>query len=346
MCSRFQTPKAGVLKTVVVLLLVFQYFMVIAQPKNDSKNGFSFRNLDRMFGLSSTKNIDTNYYILSPYGWMLNVNNNFATMAVSAELDNPSTALHSELSAHSNPNYTFGVTAGYRNLILGYSFVHPVGTARDMTLAFAGNAWGVEYRRYLNDDMDGQISSSSMTGGVDIKSGNIRVETRYLRAYHVFSPRKFSLTAANDHRCIQLRSAGSLLLFTDYGRHAVDFYDPAQIALFDGVNRFQVESAALGLGYGYNYTPNRGRLLFHVSVVPMFVVMMNECLFSGNAIESDRGSIFRMRWFGRFTANYRFNDHFGINIMAIYNRTAMNADTRVDAIWNDFSVKASLCCRF
>lgn len=319
-------------------MLVFWGGAVFAQQKDES---FWWK-VDRSLGLSSTKKIDTTYYRLSPYGWMVNINNNFAMMGVSASMPNIGGG-ESELKAFSGFNYNLGTTVGYRNLILGISLVRPVGHAKDLQLAFAGNAWGVEFRRYLNDDMSGEVSSA--LGDIDIERGDIRVESRHLRAYHVFASQKFSLTAANDQRCIQVRSAGSAVLYTEYSRHGIDFLNADVAARFGGLDRMQLETASCGLGYGYNYTPNRGRLLFHAAVVPMFVAIMNECLYDGSDIESHRESRFRMQWLGRFTVNYHFNDRLGVNLIAVYYHSSLDIEDKAKASWNDLTLRATLCIR-
>lgn len=324
-------------------ILLALLFVTFGNPLRSQDRGSFLWRIDRHFGLSSTRKIDTAFYCLEPRGWMLNLNNNFAIMGLSADFSDGLSA-ESHLEALSQFNYSIGVTAGYRNLILGYSFARPVGRASDMLLFIAGNAWGVEYRRYENEDLQGRVSGTLQA--LDVAAGDIRVDTRHLRAYHVFSSDKFSMTAANDHRCIQLRSAGSVLFYTDYARRGIDFVNSDLVSRFGGVERLQNEAASLGLGYGYNYTPNRGRLLFHAAAVPMFVVIMNDCLYRTDGIESHRNGRFRMQWLARLTANYRLNDYWGANLSMIYCRSSFDVPEHARADWNDILIRATLCFRF
>ena len=322
---------------VLGILLLLAADVLMAQEREQN----FFQRVDSFFGLSSTKNIDTTSYVLEPCGWMFNINNNFAMMNVSSSFG------ESDIKAMSQFNYAIGVTAGYRNLILGYTFLRPVGNARDMTLAINANAWGVEFRKYINDDFNG---TARLKGGssIDISSGDIEVESRYLRAYHTFNARRYSTTAALDHRCIQRRSAGSVLFYTDFARHALSFSNVAIPAAYsDGIEKITYTSAALGLGYGYNLAFFDGRLLFHAMAVPMFAVIFDEAFSRYDVLETDRGTRFRMGLIARLAANYRINDYFGINLMAVYNRTAMSGRIEeCNMAWNDLLVRASLCCRF
>lgn len=154
------------------------------------------------------------------------------------------------------------------------------------------------------------------------------------------------MTAAGDQRCIQKVSAGSVLFYSNFARNILSLQSPLVQARFGGIERMEFSSAAVGLGYGYNFTPNSGRLLFHLSAVPMLVAVMGEDFTVAGIPQQERGSRLLLSLIGRFTANYRFNDHLGINLTAVYNNLGTRTVNDVKTTYNDLFVRAALCIRF
>lgn len=328
-------------------LMFFIIFLFAAIPNYAQKEKDSFLwKIDKMFNLSSLKKIDTNYYTIANNGWMINLNNNFAVVDLGAEIKNVPLYGKTELNAHSRFNYQVSTTFGYRNLILGCSLANLVGEAKDFTLSLSANAWGFEFRRLETDDFDGEMENNLLGSNFKIKRGDIKVKTRHLRAYHVFNSKKFSLTAAIDQRCVQKHSAGSLLFYTNFSQNNVYFQNNTIVNHFDNTKEIEFSSASLGLGYAYNYTPNKGKLLFHLSAIPMFVAMNNAYLYSNTIEQIDTKHKYFFNLMGRFTINYRFNDFLGINLSAFYNNLNQNTKKDLNIKWNDILFKATLCCRF
>ena len=92
----------------------------------------------------------------------------------------------------------------------------------------------------------------------------------YGNFYYAFNHRKFSMSAANYADYIQKRSAGSFFLTGDvnYNRmHANNMFEVSEDTTYR--EHFSSLGIALGAGYGYNWTPNHGRLLLHGSLRPM-----------------------------------------------------------------------------
>ena len=328
-------------------LMFFIIYLVVALPNYAQKEKDSFLwKIDKMFNLSSLKNIDTNYYTIANNGWMINLNNNFAVVDLGAEIKNVPLYGKTELNAHSLFNYQVSTTFGYRNLILGCSLANLVGEAKDFTLSLSANAWGFEFRRLETDDFEGEMENNLLGSNLKIKRGDIKVKTRHLRAYHVFNSKKFSLTAAIDQRCVQKHSAGSLLFYTNFSQSNVYFQNNTIVNHFDNTKEIEFSSASLGLGYAYNYTPNKGKLLLHISAIPMFVAMNNAYLYNNTIEQIDTKHKYFFNLMGRFTVNYRFNDYLGINLSAFYNNLNLNTQKDLSIKWNDVLFKATLCCRF
>lgn len=93
----------------------------------------------------------------------------------------------------------------------------------------------------------------------------------YGNFYYAFNHRKFSMSAANYAQYIQRRSAGSFFVTGDvnYSRlHARDLLNMSEDTLETSREHFSAFGIALGAGYGYNWTPNKGKFLLHGSVRP------------------------------------------------------------------------------
>ena len=93
----------------------------------------------------------------------------------------------------------------------------------------------------------------------------------YANFYYAFNHRKFSMSASNYAQYIQKRSAGSLFVTGDvnYSRlHACDLLNMSEDSLSTSKENFNAFGVALGVGYGYNWTPNQGKFLLHGSLRP------------------------------------------------------------------------------
>ena len=189
------------MKKILLFALLCSTIIFPLSAQNETQS--FWRKLDTLFSLSSVKKIDTNYYTIAKNGWMINLNNNFAGFLFRSQMNDVPIYGKTKMNLHSKFNYQLSSTFGYRNLILGYSIVNVTGGAKDFTLSLSSNAWGVEFRRLETDDMTGEIQTSALTEQMDVSRGDVKVKTKYLRAYHVFNNKKYSTTAAIDERCIQ-----------------------------------------------------------------------------------------------------------------------------------------------
>ena len=332
------------MKRILFIVAAITLFTNIVYAQNE-KNSFLW-SIDRMLNLSSTNKMDTNYYTIAKNGWMINVNNNFAGFLLTSEINNVPLYGTTKMNLHSKFNYQLSSTFGYRNLILGYSLANVIVDGKDFTLSLSANAWGVEFRRLATSDVAGNVTTSALGEDFDVKSGDVKIKTKYLRAYYVFNNKKYSTTAAIDQRCVQKKSAGSLLFYTNYSQNTLTLLNNEIINRFNGIKVLEYSQAELSLGYGYNFTPNQGRLLFHADFMPMFVVMTSNYLTDDSLKEINTKSKYFFNCMGRFTVNYRFNDHFGLCFSAFMNTNRFTSEDNIKIRMYDYLIKTSLCFRF
>ena len=332
------------MKQFLYSMLSFVLIMPAVHAQKTDKH--FFKDIDSVFGLSSVKKIDTSYYTIAEKGWMVNLNNNFAGFLMKSELKNVPLYQSTKMTLHSAFNYQLSTTFGYRNLILGVSLANINGNAEDFTVSLTSNAWGFEFRRLATQDVRGNLSTAAYGDDITVAQGDVKIKTKYLRAYHVFNNKKYSTTAATDGRCTQKKSAGSLLFYTNYSQNTVTLLNNDIIQRFNGIKTIEYSQAELSLGYGYNFTPNRGKVLFNLSLMPMFVVLTSNYIPDTSLKETDTENKYFFNCMGRFTASYRVSDNFGLCFSAFLNTNRFSSADNLKVNMYDYRIKTSLCFRF
>lgn len=237
-------------------------------------------------------------------------------------------------------------------------------------LAKNGNVWGARVRYKHLNKMDGNCN----LGNLEIDKENNAINIFFLEAYYVLMHKKFSLAAGLYSDMIQLRSAGSPLIYTNYyhSRYTVEKLFPANY------DSFRTNQVSIGAGYAYNLSLLRGRLVFHASLVPMFSIYnqlkhhagYNENFFptteqsaataaaamaaSGLSEQqwndfynsADHGSArFRVNAFTRFAANYSFN-RFVVTLLANYRTYGYSNDLDLRIRNQEADIQLNFCTRF
>ena len=180
-----------------------------------------------------------------------------------------------------------------------------------------------ELQQYVHDHPDEAEEISKVIDFVKderIESGKHHINIFFGEGYYVFNHRKFSLSAGLFADMVQKRSAGSMMVYANYyqSRYAV------KDILISDFDVYRTQQVSVGFGYGYNYSLYGGKLLFHLSAVPMFSLysnLMHRAKFNSEADRkqyeamygddpkfydpSDNGRPdFRVNAFARFAANY------------------------------------------
>lgn len=106
----------------------------------------------------------------------------------------------------------------------------------------------------------------------DVIPENWDLRTVYADAYYVFNNKRFSMPAARTGRLIQKRSVGSFFVMANYNQSRLHMY--RMLNYTEEV--FRHDQFSIGAGYGYNWAINGGKLLFSISVIPMFSLVNRE----------------------------------------------------------------------
>lgn len=106
----------------------------------------------------------------------------------------------------------------------------------------------------------------------DVIPENWDLRTVYADAYYVLNNKRFSMPAARTGRLIQKRSVGSVFVMANYNQSRLHMY--RMLNYTEEV--FRHDQFSIGAGYGYNWAINGGKLLFSISVIPMFSLVNRE----------------------------------------------------------------------
>lgn len=158
------------------------------------------------------------------------------------------------------------------------------------------------------------------------------------------------MPAAFKQSYIQRKSAGSVLAHLDFRYAGLEFDDDNYIARAGGVRGLELYQLAIGVGYGYNYTPNKGKFLLHLSATPVLTVF-NHMLMTGDSRmfwhndKDDYNLVFSRKLKGRFpvffTGNakialvWNINDRFVLAATCVANNIRFRARDKMFEIDRD-----------
>ena len=181
------------------------------------------------------------------------------------------------------------LTAGISYRGWGLSYSKDLSRHDDSEWSFCsyGQGYGLELRLHRAHTLHGaiDIEGTDVLGPeLAIAKGDLRQRTVLGNFIYVFARKRFSLPAAMSHTIIQKRSSGSWLALANYRHSSLAIANERMSFLIGegllndditGDVRFRKLSQSqlsLGGGYAYNHILRGGRLLLHLSAIPMVSV--------------------------------------------------------------------------
>lgn len=304
--------------------------------------------------------VDTNYLALPEYGWKASVTANFAGVSTSVKGNDIPTYEDIDVDMHSSLNGHTSLMLGYRSLSASYSWDIAHGYSRDFNLAWFGKQVGLEFRSHTTDGLHGVLDASATEGNVPVNRGDTRLKATIINGYYVFNYKKYSLPAAMKQSLIQKRSQGSVTAYAAFLAARMESKNPTLSTMLSGITKIEFYQAAVGVGYGYNYTPNRGRLLMHFSAAPLLVFFNKSFITANVGIPLPDGSQYatdiskevhtKNKFFvtgvARASMHYNINRHFYLGAAALVNDIRFKSESGVSIRMEDWIVNASLGVRF
>ena len=269
---------------IVALVSVFSAAQA-KQEKAPSKGLLFFYRTGRWVDNYLTRGIDTSYIALPEHSWrlaytnaMVGVHSTLSSSSIFATPDGPQEITLSLLNK-TTPSVDLGFYAGYRGFGFGYSWDALNAYAQRLSFSFGSKFIGIDF---------GIQTSTNITTHVDLDHSyswdqgktNIVITNASLNIWYALNAAHYSHQAAVKQSYIQKKSAGSLLLHLAYQSSQVDLQDTVKIpgaerplipSLMSNITAVRTRQIAIGIGYGINYTPNKGKVVLHASAAAMLV---------------------------------------------------------------------------
>ena len=269
---------------IVALVSVFSAAQA-KQEKAPSKGLLFFYRTGRWVDNYLTRGIDTSYIALPEHSWrlaytnaMVGVHSTLSSSSIFATPDGPQEITLSLLNK-TTPSVDLGFYAGYRGFGFGYSWDAINAYAQRLSFSLGSKYIGIDF---------GIQTSTNITTHVDLGHSNswdqgktnIVITNASLNIWYALNAAHYSHQAAVKQSYIQKKSAGSLLLHLAYQSSQVDLQDTVKIpgaerplipSLMSNITAVRTRQIAIGIGYGINYTPNKGKVVLHASAAAMLV---------------------------------------------------------------------------
>ena len=223
--------------------------------------------------------VDTNYITLPEHSWRLAYTN--AMVGVNSSINSFSETMpinNIRLLNRTTPSVDLGFNAGYRGFGFGYSWDAIHAYAQRLSFSLGSKFIGIDFSIQTSTN----IKTDVMLGSTkwNIPDNNVVITNANLNVWYALNSGKYSHQAAVKQSYIQRHSAGSPLLSLSYMSSQVSFSDTLKIpdqqrplipTLMSGLTAIRTRQIAVGIGYGINYTPNRGKVLLHASANMLLV---------------------------------------------------------------------------
>lgn len=247
-------------------------------PTGPHKNWISrmLDKADRFF----MKNVDPEYLVLPQHRFRIAISGDWGSVYTSMHCRDVPYYENVDMVFGSNIAPKLGLVLSYRNTNIGYSIDLFRGYS-NFKFSMLQNGYGIELFRRKTTFSGGAIESSGTGGKIEVGSSDIATTTFFLSGYVSLNRRKFSMPAAFNASFIQRKSAGAPLIVADFIYSRMALLSDALVTRTGGVNEMELYQIAIGAGYGYNYTPNKGKFLLHVSATPMLAVL-NRMIVTGD----------------------------------------------------------------
>lgn len=235
------------------------------------------------------KGLDTAYIGLPEHSWriaftsgMVGINSAFTTIGMDTTYYQIGDIF---LLTRTTPSVNLGFNIGFRGFGFGYSWDALHAYSRNLNFSLGSKVIGVEFSHQTTTNLAGVLGASSFDEVYSINDSLAnKITNTSLSVWYALNSAHYSHNAAIKQGYIQKKTAGSLLLEVAYKSTRMDI-DPTLSLLLGKVSSIETNQVGVGLGYGINYTPNRGKVLLH------FAGMAQLICYSKNLIAEQEWTI-------------------------------------------------------
>lgn len=228
------------------------------------------------------RGVDTNYIGLPEHSWNLALT--CTTNGNVSDLDTRYPGIGTvTFHTRTTPSAELGFSVGLKGFGFGYSWDLLHAYASNLNFSFGSKSIGFEFRRQRSTNLAGHVLFDHKNFlDLKVNKGDMWITNTSLSIWYALNSKHYSHNAAVKQSYIQKKSAGSLLLHLSYNATDMHIRDNELYSaaldttytlsmLTNNVNRMTTHQVSVGLGYGINYTPNKGKVLFHLSAAAMLV---------------------------------------------------------------------------
>jgi hypothetical protein len=224
--------------------------------------------------------IDTNYIDLPEHSWRVAAT--LASSGINSRITSISEDSWSLLNG-AQPSVDVGFYAGYRGIGFGYSWDVLHAYSRRLSFSFGSKYIGIDFSLQTTSDLTTRLAYGDEVLG-ELGKNLMTITNANLGIWYALNSAHYSHNAAVKQSYIQKKTAGSLLLHLSYMSNQIHFRDTLQYTdpvaqytrallptIMSGMTGMTTRQIAVGVGYGINYTPNKGKVVLHASAACMLV---------------------------------------------------------------------------
>lgn len=252
------------------------------KEKQTSKGLLFFYRVGNWVDNYMLRGVDTAYIGLPEHSWriaytngMIGVNSSLTSLT---EDQNKSFQTVTLLN-RTTPSVDLGFYAGYRSLGFGYSWDAIHAYAQRLSFSLGSKFIGIDFNIHTSTNILTNLQLDNQQN-LDFGKGNVTITNASLNLWYALNAQHYSHQAAVKQSFIQKQTAGSLLLHLAYTSSQVQLKDtlrhwdnqvPLLPLLMSNLTAIRTRQIAIGIGYGINYTPNKGKVILHASAAAMLV---------------------------------------------------------------------------
>ncbi|MBO5618858.1 MAG: DUF4421 family protein [Paludibacteraceae bacterium] len=227
--------------------------------------------------------VDTNYITLPEHSWRLAYTNatvGVNSMITSTEEVSGGDQIYYGLGYRSTPSVDLGFNVGYRGFGFGYSWDALHAYAQRLSFSLGSKFIGIDFSIQTSTNLRTTLHVGDIAQ-MPVNANNAVITNANLSIWYALNSPRYSHQAAVKQSYIQRKTAGSPLLFLSYMSSQVQLGDSLKLgneyssastpALMSGVTALRTRQIAVGIGYGINYTPNKGKVILHASAAALLV---------------------------------------------------------------------------
>ncbi len=250
------------------------------QPHYTNTETFLYR-LDRFIQKILLNELDSSYLTFHENCWRLSFTNSETGNLTGLQAYDIINKGNVALNIHSRPSVDLGFDINYRGISLSFAWDPLHSYTQKFNFAFYGRTCGIEISHYTYANMSGDFQPVGNNPPIIFKDNDMEIKTTLINLFYAFNYKKYSPSASIRQGYRQLKPAGSFLVNAQYRGNSFVTVNENITEGLNYINEINLYQIALGAGYGYNYTPNRGKVMLHISAMPMIVVF-NHAVFTWN----------------------------------------------------------------